>query len=188
MGIERDAAWYDDAFTDSRLYNQEPKNAMWYMTWLSLLEFVKSTDKILDLGCGPGHLAQLLTPDKCKCYTGVDFSETALMQARIANADHHAALFLNHNLLDLPAHLFGGVDIVILSEVLEHIEDDFAVLKQIPTGMRLAISVPNTNADSHVRLFNTAQDIYDRYGTIMRIPMEPIFIQKIWWVFGARML
>jgi SAM-dependent methyltransferase len=96
---------------------------------------------ILDLGCGDGSLlAELSVRLPESRLTGSDISEKALA---IARRNAPAAEFFQ-------ATLPGGTlppgrtfDVVTLSEVLEHIEDDEAVLREVaPIARHVVISVP----------------------------------------------
>lgn len=101
---------------------------------------------ILDLGCGDGSLlAEFAAKFPASKLMGSDVSERALSIAR-RNAPH-AEFF--------QATLPGGTlppnrtfDVVTLSEVLEHIEDDEAVLREVaPIARHVVISVPGGPED-----------------------------------------
>lgn len=95
--------------------------------------------RLLDCGCGEGHLLERLSGIKY----GVDCSKVALNRARERNpgADIREA-----NITNLP---FEGdfFDITICSEVLEHISDykkaASEILRVTKNGGRIIISVPN---------------------------------------------
>jgi 2-polyprenyl-3-methyl-5-hydroxy-6-metoxy-1,4-benzoquinol methylase len=49
-------------------------------------------------------------------------------------------------------------------EVLEHLEDDLALVKRIPPGFLFIASVPNSPSVAHVRTFPTVGSVFERYG------------------------
>jgi SAM-dependent methyltransferase len=105
-------------------------------------------DLILDMPCGRGfYLNMFRYVSKCKLI-GAELDEEVLEKAR-RNVGHLPDLMLNRsNIYALPygENTFNGS---ILSEILEHIGDDVAGLKEIyrvlkPGGV-VAITVPNAN-------------------------------------------
>jgi SAM-dependent methyltransferase len=99
-----------------------------------------SPRSILDAGCGTGSLLSFLRERMPNAlYAGVDQAAAQMAQ----NQRHLAwARFLP---LDLAAgHLEERFDAVVCSEVLEHIEDDEAALKNLVamTGRYLLLTVP----------------------------------------------
>jgi len=99
--------------------------------------------RLLDLGCGDGSLIAELSRRIKADLTGADISGPAI---EIARRNVPGATFLQ---LDLNApSLPGRYDVVVLSEVLEHIEDDEAVLRQAAAAApHVVISVPGGPAD-----------------------------------------
>ncbi len=82
---------------------------------------------VLDVGCGDGaNLAGFLAARPVPVVAGVDISPAAvrLAQARLPQG--------NFRVLDLAAgHLDRKFDLVLCCDVLEHIEDDVAVLRNL---------------------------------------------------------
>lgn len=106
-----------------------------------------SSRRILDLGCGRGWLAAVLSP--FGKVTGVDFSPTGIEFAR----EHYGAYGIFH--LADPASATLGLDprvrfdVVVCTEVIEHAPDHSALLHQIagflePRGVCL-LTTPNGN-------------------------------------------
>lgn len=99
---------------------------------------------VLDLGCGDGSLLAELTGKLDAKLAGSDISEEAL---RIARANAPGVDFFQ---LDLSSEkrVERKFDVVIMSEVLEHIEDDEYVMRQVaPIARHVVISVPGGPAD-----------------------------------------
>ena len=111
-----------------------------------LVELVKAAAPrlVLDMGCGSGHLAKRLKAVlKDVEIHGVDISTAALARAA-GRLDRHWHLDVDK--ADLPM-ADGAYDVVICSEVLEHIYDVDHALAELarvlkPTGAGL-VTVPN---------------------------------------------
>jgi 2-polyprenyl-3-methyl-5-hydroxy-6-metoxy-1,4-benzoquinol methylase len=96
--------------------------------------------RILDVGCGPGWLAEALT-DAGHVVTGVDADEAPGVRDRMhrfVRAD------LSHG---LPDQLEETYDVVLAADIIEHLPDPAALLRQLadragPNGSVIA-SVPN---------------------------------------------
>ena len=99
--------------------------------------------KVLDLGCGDGCLLSEIAPKIDAEFHGADISAAAIESAR------KSVPGVTFQVLDLSTGIpTGTYDIVILSEVLEHIEDDETLLKKIaPITRHIVISVPGGPAD-----------------------------------------
>ena len=121
--------------------------------------------RILDIGCGTGDLLLLLEGD----VHGTDVSATALGMARIRGVE--ATL---HHTEEVPT---GPWDTIIISEVLEHIDDTkmvSAALKELNHGGKLIVSVPNRNRvpdPNHVREY-TEESLLELLGGGEIIPWE----------------
>lgn len=102
-------------------------------------------ETILDLGCGDGSLLAELSGSFTKSkLAGSDISEEAL---RIARQNAPGVEFFQ---LDLSSEkrVERKFDVVVMSEVLEHIEDDEYVMRQVaPIARHIVVSVPGGPAD-----------------------------------------
>jgi SAM-dependent methyltransferase len=98
-----------------------------------LLPHLKSGDKILDVGCGPGtitaDLARRTSPGEV---TAVEVTDTALNLARneIARQDIRNVTFAVGDIhaLDFPDHTF---DVVHAHQVLQHVADPVTALREM---------------------------------------------------------
>jgi SAM-dependent methyltransferase len=95
-------------------------------------------DSVLDVGCGPGSLLELLRPLRPgAAYTGADFSAAAIEMARqrVPWAGFHA-LDLTQGALD------RRFDLVLCTDVVEHIEDDVTAIANLAamTGRYLLVA------------------------------------------------
>jgi ubiquinone/menaquinone biosynthesis C-methylase UbiE len=102
----------------------------------------RAKGRCLDIGCGRGYGFDCLKP-KCESCTGLDISETFLEEAR---AQYPGVSFVHQNAERLPFD-DASFDTIINFEVIEHIEDDRAFLREIvrvaAPGALVAISTPN---------------------------------------------
>ncbi|MFN2327417.1 MAG: class I SAM-dependent methyltransferase [Chromatocurvus sp.] len=110
-----------------------------------------SGHRVLDLGCGEGRHAVAVHLDDGADVLGIDLSLADLLTARRKHEDYRrdsdTALFALTNASALALPLADeSLDAVICSEVLEHIDDYRAVLREIVRVLRpgglLCISVP----------------------------------------------
>lgn len=103
--------------------------------------------EILDLGCGRGWMASLLSP--FGRVTGVDFSEIGIQFAKDNYGDHGEFVLADRasETLGLPED--RKFDVLVCTEVIEHVEDQPRFLRQIkgflkPKGW-LFLTAPNGN-------------------------------------------
>ena len=116
----------------------------------TIFEWVDPQDDslILDCACGRGfYLNMFRYVSQCKL-VGLEL-EWPIIQKAQANVGHLPRLMLNNaNMYALP-YPDNTFDAVVLSEILEHIDDDVAglreVLRVLKPGGVVAITVPNAN-------------------------------------------
>jgi ubiquinone/menaquinone biosynthesis C-methylase UbiE len=106
------------------------------------VERVRSGERVLDVGCGKGELAHDLVERAGAVVTGIDMNREYLRFARERYHDPHLE-FVEADVLEyLPDAAF---DVVILSNVLEHIERRPELLRRIVEQVRpsrLLLRVP----------------------------------------------
>ncbi len=83
---------------------------------LTLLQYIKKGDRVLDLGCGSGRFFPLVQQQGAH-YLGIDFSRTMLSEARRM---YPQAEFRLGDILDLPK-FDQPFDIIIVLAVLHHL-------------------------------------------------------------------
>lgn len=89
---------------------------------------------ILDMGCGDSWFVEQLAQDFSQhSYTGVDIAFTQAQLARIQTHLSEAPIQLFTSLDEAATSLQPKVDIVLLLDVIEHIEDEIAFLKWMQT-------------------------------------------------------
>ena len=68
-------------------------------------------------------------------------------------------------------------DKYVLVEILEHLNQDKALLAKIPKGKEVILSVPSYLGGSHVRKFDNTDQVRERYGAIVE-PEEITELQR----------
>jgi 2-polyprenyl-3-methyl-5-hydroxy-6-metoxy-1,4-benzoquinol methylase len=134
--------------------------------------------RVMELGCGAGELSRTLA-DRGLEVVGVDHNEAKIALAR---QRHPHVRFLAADIRDLEVTL--GYDSVVLSEVLEHVEEQAgdAILAKawelVATGGRLVVSVPHEDCvphPNHVREFDRAAlaGLLERFGPPRLVTEQP---------------
>tara|TARA_Y100000034_G_scaffold135774_1_gene209058 strand:- start:58 stop:759 length:702 start_codon:yes stop_codon:yes gene_type:complete len=118
-----------------------------------LFKWLNRTDKILDMGCAYGEYTKLYS-EKCNMICGLDPNEELL---RMARRDYPKIEFKRGIAEDIPFEneLF---DVVILADVLEHVNDEKKTLEEIrrvlKKGGDLLLTVPNKGLFSFMDIDN----------------------------------
>jgi tetratricopeptide (TPR) repeat protein len=182
-------SYYDDVFAQSPRFLKAGAESDYVDVWRRIAALLReqSGARVLDLGCGPGQFGEFIAQTLPGIdYTGVDFSVEAIAQAR------HRCPHFRFEQAALPdAALMRALphDIVVCTEVLEHLEDDLEILASVPPGRMVIGSVPNYDSFSHVRSFKTDAAVRARYAPwlegleIARIPMTA---SNVIWLFHGR--
>jgi len=115
---------------------------------------------VLDVGCGGGFITHSLSAAGFQA-TGVDYSSLALMAAV---AQDHTVRGGQYSVADAHRLPFadGKFDGVVLSEVLEHVEDPASVLEEaarvLAPGGVMVVTGPNRTRLSRITLIGLAQE------------------------------
>ena len=113
-------------------------------------ELPRPLGSVLDVGCGEGAVGRLLRREGAQRLTGIEIEPAAAAAAR-AVYDEVAEGPVEQVLPDLS----GPFDAILCYDVLEHLVDPAAVLKQLrglaADGGHLQVSVPNARHFSLVR-------------------------------------
>lgn len=114
-------------------------------SWKTIVNFVDKNDKVLDIGCSSGYLAQKLKELKnCKVW-GVDIDRE---DVKLAKKNCEEAFVANIETVDLrrkfKKHTF---DKIIIADVLEHLMNPSKVLFKVRNVLKksgyIIVSVPN---------------------------------------------
>jgi 2-polyprenyl-3-methyl-5-hydroxy-6-metoxy-1,4-benzoquinol methylase len=162
-GTEMPPRYYDDVYRSEVSYHIPFYESPYYAMWSIIVDRLQRYEikAILDIGCGTGQFAELVADWGFKKYSGVDFSAEAIRQAR-ERVPHFAFRAADAT----KAKSFDGIDYdaVVCMEVLEHIDNDFALVSSIKPGARCLATVPNFPWESHVRHFSSTNEVEARYG------------------------
>jgi 2-polyprenyl-3-methyl-5-hydroxy-6-metoxy-1,4-benzoquinol methylase len=131
--------------------------------------------RVIDIGCGMGHMLETLRQRLAPKYDvelfGLDFSSTGIQKAKMLLP---TAKFLMEDIYEnsLPSDLF---DLVLCTELLEHVrwpERAFRELLRVcKTGGSIVVTVPNGEKDTwdgHVNFWNPSQfrELLASYGAV----------------------
>lgn len=185
---EEPAAFYDAAYRRSKGYKRDHHHAWWAHLWRFAAEQVRDDDRVLDIGCGPGHLAALLherTSALADGYLGVDFSIVAIRQARARVPSFH---FERATLPSAMASLVAEhrPTVVVACEFLEHVEQDLQTLRAVPASIRVVATLPRHMSPGHVRCFRGPGSVGKRYSSVLRLQSVPALGRKHWGLIGTR--
>jgi trans-aconitate methyltransferase len=172
VGIERGHEYYDKVFSSSGLYLGDIKSAPWFDVWSAVSDLIISAGSppVIDLGCGPGHLAEVLSSRGYRSqYVGYDFSSVAIADA--SARDVQSARFEQLDLRDCNMSDFDHPDdaVYVAIEFLEHVEWDIEILSSIPAGRTVIGTVPNFDDPGHVRHFTRLSDAVVRYSDAITV-------------------
>jgi SAM-dependent methyltransferase len=109
---------------------------------------IEDTDRVLDCGCGRGYYLNFTRALSTQCeLTGLEVDGELLDEAR-RKLGGKGIRFVQGDTTALPFE-DASFDKIILSEVLEHVEDEAAALRELhrvlkPHGV-IAVTVPNAN-------------------------------------------
>lgn len=163
--IAASAEWYDERYRlNLGKYDSSPEASPYAPAWHEIITRVGLQDTVLEIGCGPGQLALLLHRSGVERYVGFDFSQYAieLARRRLPDADLRVDDARTSHLVEQ-----GGCDVVICTEVLEHLDDDLALLRRVPAGTRVLATVPSFDSTSHLRFFSSVAEVRGRYEPLL---------------------
>jgi len=113
---------------------------------------ISKKEKVLDIGCGIGAVSYAVAKKTGATVTGIDISRSNIEKAKAEFNHQNIKYIVGDALTDLPQNKF---DVVILSNVLEHIDKRVDFLKQlflISSPKRVLIRVPLFERDWRVPL------------------------------------
>ncbi|SCA56280.1 conserved hypothetical protein [Candidatus Terasakiella magnetica] len=156
--------WYMDGLLLSQLMWSNHAHAyIWFLE--NFITLLPNNYNYLEIGCGHGlYITQAARDPKSKSLTGWDISEKSIEKTRnsleVFNAIENVTLQQRDIFAD---NTDGNYDALVLSEILEHLEDPKAALKklhnQLSTNGHLFVNVPlNSPAPDHIYLIRTIEE------------------------------
>ena len=117
--------------------------------------------KILDVGCGGGLISEGMSKLGAKV-TGIDFVEENINAAKLHSSENN--LNINYMVKDFEKeHIKSKFDIIVIFEVLEHLDDWESFLKKIKLNLKpngaLIISTINKNLISKFFAIDLAENL-----------------------------
>jgi ubiquinone/menaquinone biosynthesis C-methylase UbiE len=137
-----------------KFWNQtwSKENDRYYNHFQHIIKLLPDKGTVLDVGCGTGTLLSLIKKSKPKLkLEGRDHSDVAIKKLRNRK--------IKGKVESLP-NIAGKFDIIIATEVIEHMKDDDKVLENMSrSANRIIITVPNNRlgpeeCDEHFRKYS----------------------------------
>ena len=181
MVHEQPQSYYENLYKNEKKYQAHYKDSIYYPIWALLLGYLRTlpSPHILEIGCGSGQLAHYLFDEGFRNYHGFDFCEEAISLAKKRVNQSFAV----GNALE-PVQFSYDYNVVIATEVLEHVEQDRAILTNIRPGTPIVITLPRFWDPGHVRYFTKHKQIKRRY--FKHIDISRIYTIEYWYaVFGT---
>lgn len=125
------------------IYGKIIRSQPFSRTHLKIIELVGKDKKVLELGCSTGYLTQEFRKNGCQIDV-VEKDRDDILQAKKFARNFFQADLDEESFLD---KLSDQYDVVVASEILEHLKDPLKVLKKIKRNLKkkgkLVISMPN---------------------------------------------
>lgn len=143
----------------------------WEPLYREAASWILPHEDVVDLGCGTGRLGHAIHDlHHYAGYVGVDFAQSALAEAEryLTEVGVQHLDFINADLREwTPSPTRAGNCVYTCLETLEHLEDDVDLIRRVPPGHRLILSVPNYDSEAHIRTFRNVSDLWERYGHLL---------------------
>jgi trans-aconitate methyltransferase len=155
-------------FYDERLATVLDAEERYQPLYEAALELVPPQSHVVELGSGSGRFAAMLLEQRAASYIGIDFAPETTTEAR---------RYVGQDVFrvdDLRTCLIPPADVYVSLEVLEHLEDDLALIKRLPRHAWLVLSVPSFPSASHVRWFPEIGSAVRRYEDVLKMDQQQI--------------
>lgn len=181
QGPAKGQGFYEEMYQTEEEYQKDFRDSIYLAAWAQAYRFLRQIPeaRVLEVGCGSGQFASFLNFLGFRNYLkGFDLSNQAIEIAK-GRVDFNFAQGDAYNAREYE----GDYNTVVSLEALEHIPDDLAVLKNIPAGKFLVISLPDFEYESHYRWFTNSRQIEKRYYRYLDI-REIVKVEKWFMVYG----
>jgi 2-polyprenyl-3-methyl-5-hydroxy-6-metoxy-1,4-benzoquinol methylase len=163
--MTEDLIYYNKVYSESAEYKKEPTESRYYHIWTDIVKMVSDKEEIIEIGCGSGQLAKLLMMNGKNYYHGFDYSEEAIKIARELNPGKED-FFSVDDIYTFKQGDFDGADVIICTEVLEHLDDDQYLFWILKPGTRIIFSLPDFMCKTHRRAFKSIDEVRDWYSDV----------------------
>jgi trans-aconitate methyltransferase len=163
MGKEQPASYYNaSAANPEKYFNLPPSECCLYPVWRAVVREIPYGARVLDLGCGAGHLAAVAHQEgtHIRSWSGLDFAE-GLIDIADRRRLPDSFSFIQWDAREWQP--FQDKYTIVATDFFEHIEDDIGVIGNIPSGSPVIFSVPPHDHATHVRHFATIGAAVERY-------------------------
>jgi 2-polyprenyl-3-methyl-5-hydroxy-6-metoxy-1,4-benzoquinol methylase len=167
--------YYDKEWNKDK-YKHPHYELPWYPVWKQIVNWIPEKSNVLDLGCGAGFFTNVLIDNKnINSYIGYDFSPVAIEKAKKKISDKRYQ-FIVGDIRD--NYIYNNeYEVVVLTEVLEHLKNDIKCLNKIDKNKLVLFSLPTFLGESHFRMFENENEIIERYKKILDIK-EILYFKK----------
>lgn len=170
--LEKPVSWYNEVY--GKVGWIKPSLESRHIYTIAELKRLR-VKTILDIGCGQGGPLSFFRASGFTCY-GFDFSYVAIEVARKVNRLENVWV---GNALD-KKNYDGEYDTYLAIQVLEHMNQDLDVIKNLKPSIPFIFSLPHQPkfGDGHVRDFPSDESISQRYGEIVDIKSIKLFDKR----------
>ncbi len=168
------AATYDDMFKDGGfgggVFDLPYRRSPYFPLFRAVARQVRRNRgaKLLEVGCGTGTFAHYLFDSfRSIPYVGFDFSPVAVEKAKQRTGRQDC--FFVGDATSRETYRNRDYNTIVCTEVLEHLENDLGVVQSWAGGSECICSVPNYDADTHVRHFKNEAEVRERYSPLIDI-------------------
>lgn len=122
-----------------------------------------SDKKVLDIGCGDGRTAVSLSKKGNRVF-GIDISRTRLLRAKEKVYSISDGSYFIQSYAETIPFKDSSFDLIVCTEVLEHVMDDVALIKNISLTLKdggiAIISIPTVSLSRYVDMYRLNKPIY----------------------------
>ncbi len=160
---EKGADYYDHSFEERENLSKHYTESGYYFLWAVMADRIMrdQVNSLLDIGCGSGQLATFLRDKGLKSYYGVDFSPKRIEYAKKICPEFQ---FIVEDAFQTNLFETYNYDAIVSTEFLEHVIGDIEIIKHFKSGSKFYGTVPNFPHKSHVRHFNSENEVCARYN------------------------
>lgn len=195
QAVDFSSQYYDEGYSSGgagQVYHKHYSQSFYYSCWQQAMRYLYLQDRnisILEVGCGAGQFANMLFDNGFYNYQGLDYAKEGIKLCK-NNNPQYADKFFVADAFETPV-LEQQHDLVIMFEILEHIQEDIRLLSRLPHNTKVLLSVQNFMDPLHVRCFTSEESVRQHYGTVIEIyDVQKVPIQQsqnvLYYIVGHR--